>query len=147
MRDSSSIIQGSIGIAGECIKWLRDNLGLIPDSESSGECLSSINPTIVLSCSSLESIADSVQDTGGVYFVPAFSGLFAPHWRSDARGKHSEGSMRDNQRKTPSELLGLITGMTHYTTKGHIVRAALESVAYQTREVNIEQDCSYDSNR
>ena len=106
MQDACSLVQGSIGIAGECIKWLRDNLGLIPDSESSGERLVSIKSTVIATRSRLESIADSVQDTGGVYFVPAFSGLFAPHWRSDARGKHWEGSMRDNHpgEKTSSEI-------------------------------------------
>ncbi|CAF0763510.1 unnamed protein product [Adineta steineri] len=96
-------LEGSIAIAGQCIKWLRDNLGLIPDSKST------------------ETIAASVKDTGGVYFVPAFSGLFAPYWRSDARG--------------------LITGMTQYTTKAHIVRAALEGICYQTREI---VDAMYD---
>ncbi|CAF0850769.1 unnamed protein product [Rotaria sp. Silwood1] len=96
-------LEGSIAIAGECIKWLRDNLELIPDSTSS------------------ETIAACVEDTGGVYFVPAFSGLFAPYWRSDARG--------------------LIMGITQYTTKAHIVRAALEGVGYQTREI---VDAMYD---
>jgi len=95
--DAVYALEGSIAIAGECIKWLRDNLGLIPDSKSS------------------ETIAASVKDTGGVYFVPAFSGLFAPYWRSDARA--------------------LITGMSQYTTKAHIVRAALEGISYQTREI------------
>ncbi|CAF4288039.1 unnamed protein product [Rotaria sp. Silwood2] len=96
-------LEGSIAIAGECIKWLRDNLELIPDSKSS------------------ETIAASVEDTSGVYFVPAFSGLFAPYWRSDARG--------------------LIMGITQYTTKAHIVRAALEGIGYQTREI---VDAMYD---
>ncbi|CAM4903144.1 unnamed protein product [Rotaria socialis] len=95
--DAVYALEGSIAIAGECIKWLRDNLGLIPDSKST------------------QTIAASVEDTGGVYFVPAFSGLFAPYWRSDARG--------------------LIMGMTQYTTKAHIVRAALEGICYQTREI------------
>ncbi|CAF0880998.1 unnamed protein product [Rotaria sordida] len=101
--DAVYALEGSIAIAGECIKWLRDNLGLIPDSKST------------------ETIAASVKDTGGVYFVPAFSGLFAPYWRSDARG--------------------LIMGMTQYTTKAHIVRAALEGISYQTREI---VDAMYD---
>ncbi|CAF1105637.1 unnamed protein product [Rotaria sordida] len=96
-------LEGSIAIAGECIKWLRDNLELIPDSQSS------------------ETIAASVKDTSGVFFVPAFSGLFAPYWRSDARG--------------------LIMGITQYTTKAHIVRAALEGVGYQTCEI---VDAMYD---
>lgn len=102
-EDAVYALEGSIAIAGECIKWLRDNLGLIPDSKST------------------ETIAASVKDTGGVYFVPAFSGLFAPYWRSDARG--------------------LIMGMTQYTTKAHIVRAALEGICYQTREI---VDAMYD---
>ncbi|CAF0952515.1 unnamed protein product [Adineta ricciae] len=101
--DAVYALEGSIAIAGECIKWLRDNLEIIPDSQST------------------EKIAASVSDTGGVYFVPAFSGLFAPYWRSDARG--------------------LITGMTQYTTKAHIVRAALEGICYQTREIT---DAMYD---
>jgi glycerol kinase len=90
-------LEGSIAITGALVQWLRDNLGLI---ESSSE---------------VESLAKSVEDNGGVYFVPAFSGLFAPHWRSDARG--------------------VIVGLTHYVNKGHIARAALEATAYQTREV------------
>lgn len=90
-------LEGSIAITGALVQWLRDNLGLI---ESSSE---------------VESLAKSVKDNGGVYFVPAFSGLFAPHWRSDARG--------------------VIVGLTHYVNKGHIARAALEATAYQTREV------------
>ncbi len=90
-------LEGSIAITGALVQWLRDNLGLI---ESSSE---------------VESLAKSVEDNGGVYFVPAFSGLFAPHWRSDARG--------------------VIVGLTRYVNKGHIARAALEATAYQTREV------------
>ncbi|MEP6478430.1 MAG: FGGY-family carbohydrate kinase, partial [Rhodoglobus sp.] len=79
------------------IQWLRDNLGLIKKA------------------SDVEALAKTVDDNGGVYFVPAFSGLFAPHWRPDARGA--------------------ILGLTRFANKGHIARAALESVAYQTREV------------
>jgi glycerol kinase len=90
-------LEGSIAITGALVQWLRDNLGLI---ESSSE---------------VESLAKSVEDNGGVYFVPAFSGLFAPHWRSDARG--------------------VIAGLTRYVNKGHIARASLEATAYQTREV------------
>lgn len=90
-------LEGSIAITGALVQWLRDNLGLI---ESSSE---------------VESLAKSVKDNGGVYFVPAFSGLFAPHWRSDARG--------------------VIVGLTRYVNKGHIARASLEATAYQTREV------------
>lgn len=90
-------LEGSIAITGALIQWLRDNLGLI---RSSAEA---------------ESLAESVADNGGIYFVPAFSGLYAPYWRSDARGA--------------------IVGMTRYVNKGHIARAALEATAYQTREV------------
>ncbi|MHB8778301.1 MAG: glycerol kinase GlpK [Anaerolineales bacterium] len=90
-------LEGSIAIAGALIQWLRDNLGLI---QSSGE---------------VEALAKAVGDNGGIYFVPAFSGLYAPYWRSDARG--------------------VIVGMTRYVNKGHIARAALEATAYQTREV------------
>lgn len=90
-------LEGSIAIAGALVEWLRDNLGLLARS------------------SEIEALAATVQDNGGVYFVPAFSGLFAPYWRSDARGA--------------------ILGLTRYVNKGHIARAALEAVAYQTREV------------
>lgn len=90
-------LEGSIAITGALVQWLRDNLGLINRSAD------------------IESLAQSVEDNGGIYFVPAFSGLFAPHWRSDARG--------------------VIVGMTRYVNKGHIARAALEATAYQTREV------------
>lgn len=90
-------LEGSIAIAGALIQWLRDNLGLI---QSSAE---------------VEALAKSVEDNGGIYFVPAFSGLYAPYWKSDARG--------------------VIAGMTRYVNKGHIARAALEATAYQTREV------------
>jgi glycerol kinase len=90
-------LEGSIAVTGALVQWLRDNLGLIA------------------SASDIEPLAATVADNGGCYFVPAFSGLFAPHWRSDARG--------------------LIAGLTGYITKGHIARAALEAVAWQTREV------------
>ena len=90
-------LEGSIAITGALVQWLRDNLGII---ETSAE---------------VETLAASVEDNGGIYFVPAFSGLFAPYWRSDARGA--------------------IVGMTRYINKGHIARAALEATAYQTREV------------
>ncbi len=90
-------LEGSIAITGALIQWLRDNLGLI---QSSAE---------------VETLAKSVEDNGGIYFVPAFSGLYAPYWKSDARGA--------------------IVGMTRYVNKGHIARAALEATAYQTREV------------
>ena len=90
-------LEGSIAITGALVQWLRDNLGLI---QSSAE---------------VEALAQSVEDNGGIYFVPAFSGLYAPYWKSDARGA--------------------ILGMTRYVNKGHIARAALEATAYQTREV------------
>ncbi len=90
-------LEGSIAIAGALVQWLRDNLGLIEKS------------------SDVEALARSVEDNGGIYFVPAFSGLFAPYWRADARG--------------------VIVGMTRYVNKGHIARAALEATAFQTREV------------
>ncbi len=90
-------LEGSIAVAGAVVQWLRDNLGLIADA---GE---------------IETLAATVEDSGGCSFVPAFSGLFAPHWRADARGA--------------------IVGLTAYVTKAHIARAALEAVAWQTREV------------
>lgn len=90
-------LEGSIAIAGALVQWLRDNLGMIEKSVD------------------VESLARTVEDNGGIYFVPAFSGLFAPYWRSDARG--------------------VIVGMTRFVNKGHVARAALESTAYQVREV------------
>jgi glycerol kinase len=90
-------LEGSIAITGALIQWLRDNLGLI---QSSAE---------------VEALAKTVEDNGGIYFVPAFSGLYAPYWKADARGA--------------------IVGMTRYVNKGHIARAALEATAFQTREV------------
>jgi glycerol kinase len=90
-------LEGSIAITGALVQWLRDNIGLIEKS------------------SDIEKLAQSVEDSGGIYFVPAFSGLFAPYWRSDARG--------------------VIVGLTRYINKGHLARAALEATAYQTREV------------
>jgi glycerol kinase len=98
-------LEGSIAIAGALVQWLRDNLGLI---DSSGE---------------VESLAASVADNGDVYIVPAFSGLYAPYWKDDARG--------------------VIAGLTRYATKAHIARATLEATAYQTRDVlaAMEQDC------
>ena len=97
-------LEGSIAITGALVQWLRDNLGII---QSSAE---------------VEELAYSVNDNGGIYFVPAFSGLFAPYWRSDARG--------------------VIVGLTRFINKGHLARAVLEATAYQTREVldAMEQD-------
>jgi len=90
-------LEGSIAVTGSLIQWLRDNLGIIS------------------SAAEVEKLAATVDDNGGAYFVPAFSGLFAPYWRADARGA--------------------LVGLTRYVNKGHIARAALEATAYQTREV------------
>jgi glycerol kinase len=90
-------LEGSIAVAGSLVQWLRDSLGIIEESRD------------------IEALAASVDDNGGVYIVPAFSGLFAPRWRPDARGA--------------------IVGLTRYATKAHFARAALEAVAFQTREV------------
>lgn len=97
-------LEGSVAIAGALVQWLRDNLGLI---RSSAE---------------IEKLAASVEDNGGVYFVPAFSGLYAPYWKESARG--------------------VIAGLTRYANKAHLARAVLEAVAFQTREVveAMEQD-------
>jgi glycerol kinase len=90
-------LEGSIAVTGSLVQWLRDNLGLIRSAPE------------------VEDLARSVDDNGGAYIVPAFSGLFAPYWRPDARG--------------------VIAGLTRYVTKGHLARAALEATAFQTREV------------
>ncbi|MFO7837996.1 MAG: glycerol kinase GlpK [Desulfosalsimonadaceae bacterium] len=90
-------LEGSIAVAGSLVQWLRDNLGFIEDA------------------SQIESLAGTVEDNGGAYIVPAFSGLFAPYWRDDARG--------------------VITGLTGYIRRGHIARAVLEAVAYQSLDV------------
>ena len=90
-------LEGSVAIAGALVQWLRDNLGLISSAPE------------------VEALARSVDDNGGAYFVPAFSGLFAPYWRSDARG--------------------VIAGLTRYVNKGHLARAVLEANAYQTLDI------------
>jgi len=90
-------LEGSIPITGALVQWLRDNLGLFDSAPQ------------------IEDLARQVPDSGGIYFVPAFSGLFAPYWQSNARG--------------------IIAGLTRYINKNHIARAALEATAYQTREV------------
>lgn len=90
-------LEGSIAVTGSLVQWLRDNLGIIRTSEE------------------VEELAASVEDNGGAYFVPAFSGLFAPYWRPDARGA--------------------LVGLTRYVTKAHIARAALEATAFQSRDV------------
>lgn len=90
-------LEGSVAMGGSLVQWLRDNLQLIPNAPS------------------VENMAKSVEDNGGVYFVPAFSGLFAPRWRPDARG--------------------VIVGLTRFANRNHLARAVLEATAYQTREV------------
>lgn len=90
-------LEGSVAVTGSLVQWLRDNLGLISDAAE------------------VEELARSVEDNGDVYFVPAFSGLFAPHWRPDARG--------------------VVTGLTRFANRGHIARAALEATAFQTKDV------------
>jgi glycerol kinase len=96
-RDPVYALEGSIAVTGSLVQWLRDNLGLIS------------------SAAEIEQLAETVEDNGGTYFVPAFSGLFAPHWRPDARGA--------------------IVGLTRYVNRGHLARAVLEATAFQTREV------------
>jgi glycerol kinase len=96
-QDPVYCLEGSIAITGSLVQWLRDNLKLIKSS------------------SDVEDLAATVEDNGGAYFVPAFSGLFAPYWRSDARGA--------------------VVGLTRYVNAGHIARAALEATAFQSREV------------
>jgi glycerol kinase len=90
-------LEGSIAVTGALVQWLRDNLGMIGSADE------------------IEALAKTVDDNGGAYFVPAFSGLFAPYWRSDARGA--------------------LVGLTRFVNKGHIARAVLEATAFQTREV------------
>ena len=96
-QDAIYCLEGSIAITGALVQWLRDNMRMIDTS------------------SEVEALAATVKDSGGIYIVPAFSGLYAPYWRSDARG--------------------VIVGLTRYINRGHIARAALEATAYQTREV------------
>ncbi|HEY2725295.1 MAG TPA: glycerol kinase GlpK [Pseudonocardiaceae bacterium] len=96
-QDAVYALEGSVAVTGSLVQWLRDNLGMIS------------------SAADIEAAAASVEDNGGAYFVPAFSGLFAPYWRSDARGA--------------------IVGLTRYVTRGHLARAVLEATAFQSREV------------
>jgi glycerol kinase len=97
-------LEGSVAITGALVQWIRDNFGLIERSPE------------------IETLARTVEDNGGVYFVPAFSGLYAPYWKHDARG--------------------VVAGLTRYSNKGHLARAVLEATAFQTREVveAMEQD-------
>ncbi len=90
-------LEGSIAVTGSAVQWLRDQLGMIADA------------------SEIEPLAAQVDDSGGVYFVPAFSGLYAPYWRSDARG--------------------VIVGLSRYNTKAHLARATLEAICYQSKDV------------
>jgi len=90
-------LEGSVAVTGSAVQWLRDQIGIISSARE------------------IETLANEVEDNGGVYFVPAFSGLFAPYWRSDARG--------------------VIVGLTRAVTKSHLARATLEAIAFQTREV------------
>jgi glycerol kinase len=96
-QDAVYALEGSIAVSGSLVQWMRDNLGIINSAPE------------------IEDLAKTVDDNGGAYFVPAFSGLFAPHWRSDARGA--------------------LVGLTRFVNKGHIARAVLEATAFQTREV------------
>jgi glycerol kinase len=90
-------LEGSVAVTGSAVQWLRDQLGII---KQAGD---------------IEALANSVPDNGGIYFVPAFSGLYAPYWRADARG--------------------CIVGLSRFNDKGHLARATLESICYQTRDV------------
>ncbi|MDT4851468.1 Glycerol kinase [compost metagenome] len=90
-------LEGSVAVTGSLVQWLRDNLGIIRNSQD------------------IEALAQTVEDNGGAYFVPAFSGLYAPYWESSARG--------------------IIAGLTRFVNKGHIARAVLEATAYQTLDV------------
>jgi glycerol kinase len=96
-QDAVYCLEGAIAITGSLVQWLRDNLGIISSAPE------------------IENLAKSVDDNGGAYFVPAFSGLFAPYWKNDARGA--------------------IVGLTRYVNKGHLARAVLEATAFQTKEV------------
>jgi glycerol kinase len=96
-QDAIYALEGSIAVSGSLVQWMRDNLGIIKSAPE------------------IEELAKTVDDNGGAYFVPAFSGLFAPHWRSDARGA--------------------LVGLTRFVNKGHLARAVLEATAFQTREV------------
>ena len=96
-QDAVYALEGSIAVTGSAVQWLRDQLGIIRGAEES------------------ETLARSVEDNGGVYFVPAFSGLFAPYWRSDARGA--------------------IVGLSRFNTSAHLARATLEAICYQSKDV------------
>ena len=95
--DVTYALEGSVAVTGSAVQWLRDQLG------------------IIRTAADIEALAASVPDNGGVYFVPAFSGLFAPYWRSDARG--------------------VIVGRSRFNTSAHLARATLEAICFQTRDV------------
>ncbi len=99
-------LEGSIAVTGSAVQWLRDQLGIISEAAD------------------IEALAEKVEDNGGVYFVPAFSGLFAPYWRSDARGA--------------------VVGLSRYNTKAHLARATLESICYQSRDVSEAMEADSD---
>jgi len=101
-------LEGSVAVTGSAVQWLRDQVGLIGDAAE------------------IEALANSVEDNGGVYFVPAFSGLFAPYWRPDARG--------------------VIVGLSRYANRGHLARSTLEAICYQSRDVleSMESDAGLD---
>jgi len=96
-QDPVYCLEGSVAVAGALVQWLRDNLGIIAKAPE------------------VEDLARTVEDNGGIYFVPAFSGLFAPYWRADARG--------------------VIAGLTRFVNKGHMARAVLEASAFQTKDI------------
>src|SRR4029077_15638682 len=96
-QDAVYCLEGAIAITGSLVQWLRDNLGIIANAPE------------------IENLAKTVDDNGGAYFVPAFSGLYAPYWKSSARG--------------------VIAGLTRYVNKAHLARAALVPTAWQTREI------------
>ncbi|MGH3711329.1 MAG: glycerol kinase GlpK [Pseudonocardiaceae bacterium] len=106
-QDPVYALEGSVAVTGSLVQWLRDNLGIIS------------------SAAEIEHLAATVEDNGGAYFVPAFSGLFAPHWRPDARGA--------------------LVGLTRYVNRGHLARAVLEATAFQSREVvdAMNADCGW----
>ena len=95
-------LEGSIAVTGSAVQWLRDQLGIISEAAQ------------------IEALARQVPDSGGVYFVPAFSGLFAPHWRSDARGA--------------------IVGLSRFNTRAHLARATLEAICYQSKDVALAME-------
>ena len=107
-EEAEYALEGAVAVGGECIRWLRDEMELVKDADEVEKC------------------AKTVKNNGGVTFVPAFGGLFAPHWRDDSRG--------------------VIVGLTRYVKKAHICRAALEAIAYQSAEVLEAMDLDCEEN-